>query len=129
MDIALVDRDNHGRLGRDVDLAVVVGRRLLRSPTGKIGNRGGDRIPDQRADVLQDGHRLLTIDDVLDGRYLRVLAGHDVAGDILVGSKHIGNGARRAVVRGQDAEIPSVQYIIDGKQSMKIGRASCRERV
>ena len=74
----------------------------------EIGNRGGDRIADERADVLQDGHGLLAIDDVLDGGFLSILAGNDIACDVLVGGKSIGNGAGGAIIRGEDEDIALV---------------------
>lgn len=43
-DIVLVDTDHDGRLGRDVDLAVVVGIGLWRGLALEIGDRRGDGI-------------------------------------------------------------------------------------
>ena len=41
------------------------------------GDGGGDGILDQGADILEDGHRLLAVDDVLDGSFLGILTGDD----------------------------------------------------
>ena len=72
------------------------------------GNRGGDGVLHQGADVLEDGHGLLAVDDVLDGGLLSVLTGDDVAGDVLVGAEGIGDGAGGAVIGGQDEDVALV---------------------
>ena len=108
LDIALVNRDNYGRLGRNIDLAVVVGRGLLRGFALQISNRRSDGITNERADILQDGHGLLAIDDVLDGGFLSILTGDDIARDILVSGKGIGNGAGGAIIGGEDEDIALV---------------------
>ena len=102
LDVVFGDRHNRRRLGRDIDLAVVVGRGLIRRAALEVSHSRGDRIGYQRADILQNGHRLLAIDDVLDGGFLSILAGDVVVGDILVRREGIRNRARGAVIRGDD---------------------------
>ncbi len=63
---------------------------------------------DQGADVLEDGHGLLAVDDVLDGGFLSILTGDDIAGDILVSAEDIGDGAGGAVIRGEDEDVALV---------------------
>ena len=72
------------------------------------GHGGGDGVLHQGADILEDGHRLLAIDDVLDGSLLSILTGDEVARDILVGGEGVGDGAGGAIIRGQDEDIALV---------------------
>ena len=80
-----------------------------------VGHSGGDGVGDEGADVLEDGHGLLAVDDVLDGGDFRVLAGDVVLLDVLVGAEGVGDGARGAVVRGVD-EYGALVGLLSGSQ-------------
>ncbi len=62
----------------------------------------------QRAHILEDGHRLLAVDDVLHGSLLGILTGDVVRGHIGVSSEGICDGPGGAVVRGQDEDVALV---------------------
>ena len=102
LDVILGDRHDGGRLGGDINLAVVVGGGLLRSAALEVSNRRGDGIAHQGADILQHGHRLLAVDDVLDGSFLSILAGDIVLGHVLVSGEGIGDRASGAIIRGHN---------------------------
>ena len=104
-DVALIDGDDHRWLSWDIDHTIVVGRSLGGCAATEEGDRSGDGIRDEGADVFQDRHGLLAIDDVLDGGNLSVLAGAHVAEDISVGSEDISDGPSRAVVGGECEDI------------------------
>jgi hypothetical protein len=48
---------------------------------------------------------LLAVDDVLDGGFFGILTSDQIALDILIGSKRVGDGARDAIVRGEDENV------------------------
>src|SRR5208337_4104783 len=65
--VGLRHGDDGGRLGGNIDLAVVVRIGLGRRLPLEVGNCRGDGVVNKNPDVLQDRHGLLPIDDVLDG--------------------------------------------------------------
>ena len=108
LDVVLVHAMTIGRFGRDIEDAVVVGVGLWRGAAFEVSDCGADGIANQGADILQDGHGLLAVDDVLDGSDLGILSGDHVAGDIAIGGEGVSDGAGGAVVRGQDEDIALV---------------------
>src|SRR6266542_7161565 len=70
LDVGFVDRDHWRLAGRDVELAIVVGALGVGGLVLELRDRGGDRVRDERADILEDGHGLLAVDDILNRRLL-----------------------------------------------------------
>ena len=57
-----------------------------------------------RAGILEDGHPLRAVDDGLDGRLLRVLAGQPGLRHVAVGREGFPDGTGGRVVGGQDED-------------------------
>ena len=108
LDVILVHCNDLGRFRRDIEDTVVVGIGLRRGAAFEISDRSADGVSHQGADILQDGHGLLAVDDVLDGSDLCILSGDHVAGDICIGGEGVSDGAGGAVIGGQDEHIALV---------------------
>ncbi len=104
-DIVPIHSDHFGRLGGNVNLAVVVGVGLRGSLPLQVCNGGADRIRDQGADILQHGHGLLAVNDVLDRSLLGILTGHHVTGNVAVCRERIGDRAGGSIVRGENEHV------------------------
>ena len=89
------------------------------------GNRGGDGVLDQGAHVFEDGHGLLAIDDVLDGGFLSILSGDEVAGDVFVSAEGVGDGAGGAVIGGKDEDVALVFCLGGGQVGLLPGSWPC----
>ncbi len=108
LDVALVNGDHLGGRCRHIDSAVVVGGGLRRGLAVEVGVGRCDGVRHQGADILQHGHGLLAIDDVLHGGNFGVLPGDHVAADVRIGAESIGDSARGAVVGRQDEHVTLV---------------------
>ena len=117
----MINGHDNGWVGGNIDCAVVVAVGCLRSTAFEEGGGSLDGIVNEGADILEDGHGLFAINDVLDGSLFSILTGNSVAGDISIGSEGISNRAGGAVVGGEDEDIALGIGAIGGEVGLSKG--------
>ena len=104
-DIVFVYGDYRGLDSGHINGTVVVGARSSRFVAFQQSHSSVDGVIYQGTNIFEDGHGLTAVNDVLDGSFFSILPSDQIAGDIAVSGKGIGDSASGTIVGSQDEDI------------------------